>query len=158
MTGVQTCALPIYSECFCIGLDTESLRNALDSEIGQPGLFDLMQQRCPHLFSARPVFLSHAHIARMAELVRAIESVVAMPAYREDVLGRSPPIARHDPGGARGVFFGYDFHVAEGSFGLIEINTNAGGAMLNAVLARAQRACCAAVDALLPLQIGRAHV
>ena len=30
--------------------------------------------------------------------------------------------------------------------GLIEINTNAGGAMLNAVLARAQRACCAAID------------
>ena len=41
------------------------------------------------------------------------------------------------------MFFGYDFYVAENSFGLIEINTNAGGAMLNAVLARAQRACCA---------------
>ena len=141
----------LNSECFCISLDTAALRQALESEIGQPGLFDLMQQRCPHLFSARPVFLSHAHIARMAELVRAIESVVALPAYREDVLGRSPPIARHDPGGAKGVFFGYDFHVTEGSFGLIEINTNAGGAMLNAVLARAQHACCAAVDALLPL-------
>ena len=76
----------LNSECFCISLDAAALRQALDSEIGQPGLFDLIQQRCPHLFSARPVFLSHAHIARMAELVRAIESVVALPAYREDVL------------------------------------------------------------------------
>jgi hypothetical protein len=48
------------------------------------------------------------------------------------------------------VFFGYDFHVTEGGFGLIEINTNAGGAMLNAVLARAQRACCAAIAHLVP--------
>ena len=71
------------------------------------------------------------------------ESVVALPAYRDEVLTTAPAIARHDPGGAKGVFFGYDFYVAENSFGLIEFNTNAGGAMLNAVLARAQRACCA---------------
>lgn len=37
---------------------------------------------------------------------------------------------------------GYDFHLSERGPALIEINTNAGGAMLNAVLARAQRACC----------------
>jgi hypothetical protein len=89
-------------ECFCISLDTEALRKALASEIGEPGLIDLIQQRCPHLFSARPVFLSHAHVARMAELVRATESVVAMPTYRADVLRHSPPIARHDLGGAKG--------------------------------------------------------
>ena len=141
----------LNSECFCISLDPGALRDALESEIGEAGLFDLIQQRCPHLFSTRPVFVSPGHIARMAALVQAIESVVAMPAYREEVLGRSPPIARHDAGGAKGVFFGYDFHIAEDSFGLIEINTNAGGAMLNAVLARAQRACCAADDSLLPL-------
>ena len=34
--------------------------------------------------------------------------------------------------------------------GLIEINTNAGGAMLNAVRARAKRICCAAVDGMVP--------
>ena len=139
----------LNSECFCISLDTAALRQALESEIGQPGLFELIQQRCPYLFAARPVFLSHAHMTRMARVVQAIESVVALPAYRDQVLAAAPPIARHDPGGAKGVFFGYDFHVAEDGFGLIEINTNAGGAMLNAVLARAQRACCPAIDALL---------
>ncbi|WP_426176885.1 hypothetical protein [Massilia sp. TWR1-2-2] len=45
-------------------------------------------------------------------------------------------------GGAIGVFFGYDFHLRGDDIGLIEINTNAGGAMLNAVMARAHRACC----------------
>jgi len=140
----------LNSECFCISLDTSALRQALASEIGEPGLFDLIQQRCPYLFATRPVFLSHEHMLRMARVVQAIESVVARPAYRDEVLATAPTIARHDPGGAKGAFFGYDFHVTEGSFGLIEINTDAGGAMLNAVLARAQRACCAAVDGLLP--------
>ena len=116
----------LNSECFCISLDTAALRQALESEIGQPGLFELIQQRCPYLFAARPVFLSHAHMTRMARVVQAIESVVALPAYRDQVLAAAPPIARHDPGGAKGVFFGYDFHVAEDGFGLIEINTNAG--------------------------------
>lgn len=128
----------------------QALRQALESETGQPGLFKLLRERCPYLFSARPVFVSPAHMARMAHLVKAIESVVALPAYRAEVLALSPAIARHDPGGARGVFFGYDFHVAGDGFGLIEINTNAGGAMLNALLARAQRACCPAVEDMVP--------
>ena len=91
---------------------------------------------------------------RMADVMLAVDSVVALPAYRDEVLATAPAIARHDPGGARGVFFGYDFHATEGAFGLIEINTNAGGAMLNAVLARAQRACCAAMEGLQPLPAG----
>lgn len=142
----------LNSDCFCISLDTDALRVALESEIGQPGLFNLVQQRCPYLFAARPVFVSQAHMARMTRLIQAIESVIALPAYRAEVLARSPTIARHDPGGAKSVFFGYDFHVTEGGFGLIEINTNAGGAMLNAVLARAQRACCPAMESLVPPQ------
>jgi len=140
----------LNSRCFCISLDPEALRDALESTLGQPGLFELVQQRCPYLFAAHPVFIAPAHLQRMAAVVRAVESVVALPAYRERVLARSPAIAAHDPGGAKGVFFGYDFHVTDDAFGLIEINSNAGGAMLNAVLARAQRACCPAIEQLLP--------
>jgi hypothetical protein len=73
-----------------------------------------------------------------------------LPGYREQVLGRGSEIARHDPQGARSVFFGYDFHLEDDRLGLIEINTNAGGAMLNALLARAQRACCTPVEPLMP--------
>ncbi|CAN5672532.1 hypothetical protein BH11PSE12_BH11PSE12_27010 [soil metagenome] len=140
----------LNSECFCLSLDADALRLALKSAINQPDLFDLLLQRCPYLFASRPVFVSHAHLTRMQKVIHAIESVVTLPAYREQVLAYSPLIAHHDPGGARGVFFSYDFHVTESSFGLIEINTNAAGAMLNAVLARAQRACCAALAGLEP--------
>ena len=42
-------------------------------------------------------------------------------------------------------FFGYDFHLGADGPRLIEINTNAGGALLNLYLAAAQQACCAEV-------------
>ena len=135
----------LNSACFCIGMDDAALRSAIERIVADGGLVELLQERCPYVFSARPVFVSQAHLRRMAEVVRAVEAVVALPGYRERVLLRAPAIARHDPG-ARGVFFGYDFHVAGDRLGLIEINTNAGGAMLNAVLARAQRACCAPIE------------
>lgn len=138
-------------ECFCLSLDTEALDRSLESTLGQPGLYELIRQRCPYLFAALPVFIANAHVERMAQVIRAIESVVALPAYQHEVLARASEIAHHEPGN-RGVFYGYDFHLDQGRLGLIEINTNAGGAMLNAVLARAQRACCEAMEGMVPSQ------
>ena len=132
----------LNSHCFCVSLDHDALRGALASELGSPELLALVEERCPYLFSARPVFISDSQTERMANVVRAVESVVMLPAYRSHVLEHAPALARHDPGGAKGVFFGYDFHLRGDAIGLIEINTNAGGAMLNAVMARAHRACC----------------
>ena len=137
-------------ECFCLSLDRELLARALDSELGEPGLSAMVLQRCPYLFAAQPVFLAPAPMLRMAQVIRAVESIVTLPAYQEEVLAAAPDIARVGEKGPRGVFFGFDFHLEEGHLGLIEINTNAGGAMLNAVLARAQRECCEATDAMQP--------
>src|SRR5512135_3376039 len=74
-------------------------------------------------------------------MIAAVESVVRLSGYRESALARAPRIAQLDPG-PLGVFLGFDFHLSARGPQLIEINTNAGGALLNAVLARAQRACC----------------
>ena len=142
-------------DCFCLSLDPAALAAALDAELGAPGLSQLVRDRCPYLFAAQPVFVAQAPLERMANVVRAVEAVVALPAYREQVLAQAPAIARVGGTGPQGVLFGYDFHLDEGRLGLIEINTNAGGAMLNAVLARAQRTCCQAVEAMVP---GRAGV
>jgi hypothetical protein len=130
----------LNSGCFCTSLDQDALKSALALELGP--LAELVEQRCPFLFSARPVFISDSQTRRMADVINAIEAVIALPAYRQHVLSNAPDIARMDPGGASGVFFGYDFHSQGDRIGLIEINTNAGGAMLNAVVARAHRACC----------------
>jgi GNAT superfamily N-acetyltransferase len=140
-------------ECFCVSLDEQALARTMAEDMGDPALFDLVRDRLPLMFSLRPVVLSQAQVQRMARLISALESVVALPTYREEVLSRSDPIARH-PLRAKSVFMGYDFHVhgdAQGAgFGLIEVNTNAGGALLNALLARAQRACCPEIEAMVP--------
>ena len=46
---------------------------------------------------------------------------------------------------------GYDFHVSPDGPRLIEINTNAGGALLHAAAARAHRACCEPLDPIFSL-------
>lgn len=140
----------LNNACFCLSLDDGALARALDSELGQPGLAEMVRTRCPYLFSAQPVFVAAPQLQRMSQVMQAVESVVALPAYREKVLAAAPAIARLGAGGPLGAFFGYDFHLNQGHLGLIEINTNAGGAMLNAVLARAQRACCTTVNGMVP--------
>ena len=132
--------------CFCISLREDALRQALKTDMQSTQIFKLIEERCPYLFSARPVFISNTQAERMAQVMRAVEWVVALPSYRNEILSKASAVARHDPGGAKGVFFGYDFHIQGESIGLIEINTNAGGAMLNAILARAQHACCKVMD------------
>lgn len=85
----------------------------------------------PHLFSAAKVKVSGDDTRRMADLITAVERVVALPAYKERVLAGSPDIARHLPVNP-GVFYGYDFHLTPSGPKLIEINTNAGGGLLAA--------------------------
>lgn len=137
----------LNSDCFCISLDKEALRRALEADPAAQGLHGMIEERSPHLFAALPVFVSREHVDAMAGVIRAVEEVVALSSYREAALGWAPPIARHDPGAA-GAFIGYDFHIGADGPRLIEINTNAGGALLNAALARAQRACCEEIAAL----------
>jgi hypothetical protein len=95
----------------------------------------------PHLFSAAPVFVGGGHMRQVEKIIQAIGVVVGNPGYRQGALARAPAIARA-PQAARGVFFGYDFHITPAGPKLIEINTNAGGALLNIELLRAQQACC----------------
>ena len=139
--------------CHCESLD----RARLDSELERvsQGFNELVMAQRPHLFSSSVTFVGDEHIRQMAALIAAIEQVVAMPAYQAHVLAHAPDIAHHQPA-ARGVFLGYDFHVGRTGPQLIEINTNAGGGLLNALLARAQKVCCEEVEALLPGDLAHA--
>jgi len=135
-------------DCFCVSLDADALRRAIEADPAAHGLHRLIEERCPHLFAALPVFVSRRHVDAMADVIHAVESVAALPAYREATLEWAPAIARFDPG-TPGAFMGYDFHLGADGPRLIEINTNAGGALLNTILARAQRACCEDIESLV---------
>lgn len=134
--------------CACISVDPESLQRELAAGDGSAANGEWLASR-PHLFSDSMVFVSELHLERMARTIAAIERVVAQPAYRERVLAYAPAVAQHSPAAA-GVFLGYDFHLGPDGPQLIEINSNAGGALLNSRLLRAQRACCAPVATMMP--------
>jgi hypothetical protein len=137
----------LNTDCHCVSLDRAGLEAELERV--SPGFHAEVMAGRPHLFSDSVAFVSAEHVQRMARLVAAVERVVALPAYREHVLAWAPSSARHRSA-APGVFLGYDFHLGATGPQLIEINTNAGGGLLNALLARAQKACCDDVEALLP--------
>ena len=149
----------LNSNCFCISLDADALKRELETDAETRNLYPLILEKCPHLFAAMPVFVSRHHLDRMAAIVQAAQTVIALPAFREIVLEWAPEIAHYDAAGAQGVFLSYDFHLSGADPQLIEINTNAGGALLNAVLARAQRACCPAIADMTtsPVAIGALH-
>lgn len=129
--------------CFCITLDRRLLNQALDGAVGEAGFGQGLVDAHPWLFANSPVFLRSDLLGDMQEVIAAVQAVAALPGYRDAALAWAPPLARPDPG-PLGVFMGYDFHLTESGPKLIEINTNAGGAFLNAVLCRAQQACCGA--------------
>lgn len=136
--------------CQCKTLDAAHLRDELGRDTGLKEIAGALPQTHPNLFSSSVVFVSSATYHAIEQSVNAIERVMAMPAYQNHALKDAPAIALQDPG-PQGVFMGYDFHVnaeadgsgtASGQPRLIEINTNAGGALLSAALARSQKACC----------------
>lgn len=73
-----------------------------------------------HLFADTELSISSAQLQQMQAIIAAAESVLAP----------SPT----DTQRAKGVFFGYDFHLNNQGAQLIEINSNAGGAFLNCLL------------------------
>jgi hypothetical protein len=90
-------------------------------------------------------------IRRTVELLFALAHT---PAYQQLVDANADAFARFAPGNF-GVFMGYDFHLGSEGPKLIEVNTNAGGALLNglhtAALCDPQRLACLCAD-LLPVE------
>ena len=101
-------------------MDSDALQSAL--QVQGPAWYGLVQERCPHLFAAAPVFISELQLQQMRAVIAAVEESVGAP----------------DPHTALGVFYGYDFHLNEQGAHLIEVNTNAGGGFLNALLIDSQ--------------------
>jgi hypothetical protein len=143
------CILPdadtLNRDCFCMTLDREALYSNLEREAADLDFAANFVGARQHLFSSTPVFLPQSAVDEMHETVKAIETASRLEDYRNAVLFWAPEIARRDRGPA-GAFMGYDFHLDESGPKLIEINTNAGGAFLNAALARAQKACCTELE------------
>lgn len=143
-TALQT-ADALNTKCHCRTLDEDLLRRHLDGDANLAGLTDTLWRTRPHLFSSTAVFVSADIREAIETAVAAIEQVIRLPAYRTSALSRAPAIAGRTFG-PHGVFVSYDFHLRPEGPRLIEVNTNAGGALLNLALAGAQHACCEAMN------------
>jgi len=131
----------LNKDCFCIAVNKKALYSSLEAHLRESGLPERLLDENSHVFADSPVFLQQGHLQEMEQLIRAVDTVTRNRAYRDDVLSTAP-VTTHQDFGPRGVFFGYDFHLGSNGPQLIEINTNAGGVLLNLYLAAAQQACC----------------
>ena len=142
----------LNQSCYCVTVDKTTLQKSLDSEFGD--IFSTaMWDSHEHLFATSPVFVGRASVECMQSVVASVEEVVQTARFREAAMTWAPEIARFDPG-SRGGVLSYDFHLATSGPRLIEINTNPGGAFLNAVLGRFQKLCCNEEEGLSTAPIG----
>jgi len=100
------------------------------------------------------IALDATQFAAIRRTVEIADRVAHSPAWAAEVDAGADALARFEPGN-RGVFMGYDFHLTAAGPRLIEINTNAGGALLNglhtASLCAPEELACLCAD-LMPLE------
>jgi hypothetical protein len=150
----------LNAHCFCRTFNPVRLQAQLTEDAAAHGLDPQWFEDRPHLFSDTVVFASETVVLAMTRCVRVIESIAQNPAYQAQALARAPAIARYDFG-PQSACMGYDFHLTPQGPQLIEINTNAGGGLLNLALLRAQEVCCGEIAPALqtapdPEQVHRA--
>ncbi|MBI5438674.1 MAG: hypothetical protein HY936_06960 [Nitrosomonadales bacterium] len=133
-------------DCRSALLDHVALQRAMQAQ-GEAWQ-NLVADRCPHLFAVVPVFVAAAQMRQMREVIEAVKRVVGLdgwnvPSLQAPLLNPLPQAGEEANVKSNfqslGVFFGYDFHLNSDGAHLIEINSNAGGGFLNALLLDSQR-------------------
>lgn len=141
-TSIPSCEQNVQqlnSHCYNVVLNKAGLLRELEQK-DAINLYPMIIEDRPHLFAESVVFVTENSIKKQLDIIAAIEHTIALPAYQESVLAYAPDSAKFMPQ-ACGVFFGYDFHLSDEGPKLIEINSNAGGALINSLIFRHQTVC-----------------
>jgi hypothetical protein len=134
-------AAKLNAQCSCISVDNKKLDIEVHRFIDNLSLADTTATQISSMLSKSGVFIDHAALEQIDQLVKAVFKVCEQPLFQKLVLDHAPPIAKHKQG-VSGVFYGFDFHLGVNGPQLIEINTNAGGAMICALEVGASKNCC----------------
>ena len=135
----------LNADCHAATVDRTALQRAMQAQ-GEMW-HGLVTERCPHLFADVPVFIAAAQMRQMHEVIDAVERVVKLDGWMRKIplpnplpqAGEGTIDASSAQNNSLGVFYGYDFHLNSDGAHLIEINSNAGGGFLNALLLDSQR-------------------
>lgn len=114
----------LNQNCYCIGTDAGAMGRHLQALELRHGL----PASGASLFSELPVFVTAEEVREMEAVVAAVTRTVTSPAWRQALLADAPAIDQMQS--SIPVFMGFDFHLSPEGPKLIEINTNAGGALL----------------------------
>lgn len=139
----------LNTRCTCEVIDVARVRDVLEARLPASGAID--PEKHAHLFSPYALFVDRAALNAMGAVATSLFEIAANPQYIERVLSWAPATAHHDPGSLGGVL-GLDFHLTVDGPRLIEINTNPGGLLLNALMLDAAQPC--APDAWSPWTSG----
>lgn len=134
-------AQQLNQDCHCHSLNYQRLRDNLARLGNEADLYRLITEDRPYLCAQSQTFVDQATVDEQKALISALERVIALPLYKTRVMSYSPHTAQLQSK-LSGVFLGYDFHLSEEGSKLIEINSNAGGALINTQLLGAQQPCC----------------
>lgn len=124
----------LNQNCQCTTLRAEALRQAWQEAVGGELPF-------AGYFAPYGVFLNAGQTQALHQAVRLLHDVAHAPGVVATAAAGQP--AGQPRLATSGVLMGYDFHFDGDTPRLIEVNTNAGGALLNALLLRHQESCCA---------------
>ena len=137
----------LNATCHCISLDEAALARHFAAALLREGSLPQLLVGREHLFAPYPVFADQAQWDAMQAVICAAHEVMALPAFQAEALGASAWPDQH----TLSAMMAFDFHPEPAGAKLIEINTNAGGAYLAALLAESQRNCCEQIGALLAM-------
>ncbi|MBI2383931.1 MAG: hypothetical protein HYV18_07670 [Gammaproteobacteria bacterium] len=144
----ETAAARLNRDCRCIAVDRAGFLETLHRQARQSPGTALLAEAHNHLVAELPVFVAQADADAIRAAVAALHTASQLPGYAAQVAalrGRALPADFGPLGG----ILGLDFHLTADGPRLIEINTNAGGALINAAVAEALRGCCAPVEQAL---------
>lgn len=139
--GGRPLAAALNRACQCFPVSRERLVEALRDAP--------LRDEHAHLVAGSAVFIGASDAAAIAEFARDFVAVTALPGFRAAALGQAGASAQHDPGIAGGLL-GLDFHLTAAGPRLIEVNTNPGGALVNAEIQDGLQACCEEAARWLP--------
>ena len=134
-------AAELNAHCSCISVDEQKLDVEVHHLINNLELADITATKISSMLSKSGVFIERAALDQMETLAKAVFTVCGTSLFQELALENAPEIARHRQN-ISGVFYGFDFHLGVNGPQLIEINTNAGGAMICTLEIGASKNCC----------------
>ncbi len=133
--------LKFNAECSCSTINRTKLSEIQEKIKLSGGISSFELQK---YFAPSPTSISKNSLEKIKKFIEVISSILGNSAMIESFLQDMETRFKHSVPLkiSGGLFLGFDFHETETGPKLIEINTNAGGLLINSILYEVQENCC----------------